>query len=501
MSDYATARGRKRHPGVIASADVSPSVFGNRIGGDLSPLPTGGLLRPVRPEVGPGTAEKSAARDVLTPLRSANPVADARGVDLGRSGVVRRLRIKGSAWRTGLKQTDHVAYDNLVSTGTKENEATGSMVQSYKSVTGDLSVPELTQLKSILERGAPHLIEPRDIAAIGEEISRRSNPVWIAEQQRLAQERGVRQTAREQRLMTQGMTKLGGAGETWQERSAQITAWVKRMKQAEAGETWQTAFTANRMTARQIGNKSTNMGGKFTVRNKFEPENRARDREVNLDRGASGITARTVPGNFFDPSTGRRAKNEKGLHDLSASLLVMDAKKTILSQLKPYKDSIVVFMPAPTEDDMQIFNAVANLKDPDLGEYRKLKSAMTRIKLAQGSDMHTTLYDTSERSTDLARIRYGVTGRTQRSKDEDETVADETDIAARKSNALEYSSILGAGAIQTVNEIVMAYRAHESKLFPMFARWVPDKKHFRVLDQKYADTKFYIGNDGSWNQG
>ena len=205
------------------------------------------------------------------------------------------------------------------------------------------------------------------------------------------------------------------------------------------------------------------------------------------------------PENFYEQATGAAGKNLKGLHALSATLLD-GSKKTIIGQLKPYKNSIVVFMPVPAEDDMQIFHAVSRLRDPDMKRLRTLRSQMTRITLAQGSDMHTRYVDVSKKKEDPASFRYGVTGRVQRGKGEDEVAADEVDIAARRSNALEHSTILGAGAIQKINEIVMAYRAHESELFPVFAEWDGTANRFWVLDGDLKPTKSYIDDKtGSWH--
>jgi hypothetical protein len=412
-------------------------------------------------------------------------------------GVLRRMRITGAAWLKGVPEELHDRYFALVNpAGSTQDEVTGLPVRVYRTSTNDLSIEELIELRDIFAQANAVFVPAKDREAIDAEITKRQTPGWAEEQQRIAEERKSVQSGREQRLLDQGRSKLGGQGETWKERSAQIEAWFATMKRMEADETWATVFAANRMSARQIGVKATNMGGTFTVRNKFAPQDKQRDREVNLDRGLSGIGARGVPENFYDPESKERNKNVLGLHALSASLLVKDNKKPIFSQLKPYKDSVVVFMPVPTEDDMQIFHAVARLKDPDLERYREMKSRFTRIKLAQGSDMHTTLFDVSETSEGPAKIRYGVTGRTQRAKDEEEVAADETDLAARKSNALEHSSILGPGAMQKINEIVMAYRQSESKEFPLYARWDPDQRHFRVITTTMEATNRYITNAG-----
>jgi hypothetical protein len=59
--------------------------------------------------------------------------------------------------------------------------------------------------------------------------------------------------------------------------------------------------------------------------------------------------------------------------------------------------------------------------------------------------------------------------------------ADSADIATRRNNAMEHSTILGAGAKEKVNEVVMAYRHSRSNLFPMITKWDKDKKIFKRM--------------------
>jgi hypothetical protein len=420
------------------------------------------------------------------------------------------MPIRGPAWGKGIQENDRSDFDALVAEPSEVDRATGAVksyykedlktgvpTKQYKGSTFDLELKDLEKLRDILKRGNQTFIGD-DVQKIEQEIKNRKDPAWVAEQKRIKEEREAKQGEREARLLAQGRTALGGAGDTWAERSPEIEAWWKQLQKFEEDETWAAALSSNRISARQIGT-STTMGGSFAVRNKDEPQKPERDRQITLNRGRSGIGERMTPENFYEPASGARRKNEKGLHDLSASLIEMKTKgMTIFGQLKPYKDSIVVFMPVPRERDMQIFDAIAQLRDPDLKRLRTIRSQMTRIKLAQGSDMHTTLFDTSEKSTDPAKIRYGVTGRTQRDKKSDEIKADEIDIRARKTNALEHSSILGAGAIQKINEIVVAYRKHANALFPVFAQWDASDKQFYVLNATGERAGPYIKDDGTW---
>lgn len=409
------------------------------------------------------------------------------------------MLIKGSAWVKGILDGDKERYQRLVATG-DEKMVDDVMTVQYKASTSDLTIEELTELREILGRGKPPWVEALALRQVDDVLRKRQDPVWIREQEEKARQRKERQAATEARLLAQGRAKLGGAGDTWRERKSNIDAWWARTKEAERAETWQSAFTSNRMSARQIGSSQV-MGGEFSVRNKHDRTNESRTRLIRLDRTAAGIVTRLTPANFYNPVDGRSRKDELGLHDLSASLL--DSTKNplnILGQLKPYKDSIVVFMPVPTEDDAQIFNAITSLAEPDEKALGIMRSSFTRMKLAQGSDMHTTLFDVSQRADAPAKIRYGVTGRTQRAKGEDEVMADETDLAARRTNALEHSVILGAGAVQKVNEIVMAYREHASALFPMLAKWDGNAKRFNVLARTtLRPTGAYVTERGEWH--
>lgn len=93
------------------------------------------------------------------------------------------------------------------------------------------------------------------------------------------------------------------------------------------------------------------------------------------------------------------------------------------------------------EDDLKIFAAIANLDDRDEAFLREAKSPMTRLKLAQSSDMGTTLTDVStEGGKD--KFSYGATGTVIRKKGGKAWDASATEIKARSTNALEYTKVL-----------------------------------------------------------
>jgi hypothetical protein len=73
------------------------------------------------------------------------------------------------------------------------------------------------------------------------------------------------------------------------------------------------------------------------------------------------------------------------------------------------------------------------------------------------------------------------------------------EIAARRTNALRYKNILKA-EITKVNEVVMAYRAHESKLFPMFAAWDAGANIFLELKADLSPTGMSITDKGKYRE-
>lgn len=288
----------------------------------------------------------------------------------------------------------------------------------------------------------------------------------------------------------------------WKDLRPLAKQWWADLKRWEATDTFEAAFKDNRMTARQINIGKTARGGEFPVINKAAPEDKLKERNIKLERDVASIKARTKPENFFNRETGKSMKNELGLHDLSASLL--DGKRKISEQLKRYEESVVLFMPVPNEEDLQLFcvlNDISKLelKDKDDNDIREMRSQLTRIKLAQASDMGTKYVDVSnpEDPKSQAKFRYGVTGTIIRQKGGIGLKASEQEIKARRSNALRYKSILES-EITKVNEVVMAYRAHASSTFPMFAIWMEDPKehHFLVVNPDTGGGTGMVVTDG-----
>lgn len=311
-----------------------------------------------------------------------------------------------------------------------------------------------------------------------------SQRVEYIEQKKLKEKEALEAINERERMLGEAaLEKLGDLS------SENIGRWLEQLKKFEAQDSFAIAFQANRMTARQIS--TSGRGGNFNVRS----TKKGKEREIKLARDVPGVKERFIPTNFFNTSdpNAKSKKNEKGLHDLSASLL--DRDRPISEQLKHYEGAIVLFMPLPMEDDLRIFSALTRKLGTGNPEVRKIRSMFTRVKLAQASDMGTSFVDISDPNAKEGKFRYGITGTIIRRKGGIGVAAKESELAARRTNALQYTNILKEG-ITRVNEVVLAYRNHASKDFPMFAEW--DKGGFyNILDtETLTPTGKTLSNDG-----
>ena len=266
-------------------------------------------------------------------------------------------------------------------------------------------------------------------------------------------------------------------GSDWNVLTPLIEQWFADLKAWEGIDTFNAAFQDKRMTCRQVNiDPVTARGGAFDVGG----------RQMTLARDVPGIKARMVPTNYFHPHTVRPRKNELGLHDLRTSLLT-DARP-IKTQLKGYENVLALFVPLPTEDDLYLFDSLNQTakKEPAGAVLMKtLRSQLTRVKLAQASDMGST-FQNAPLPGQPERFRYGLDGTIIGENQRGRAVkigapATAEELFNRKTNALRYKSIL-VNPVTTVNEIALAYRQHASPLFPMFTQWNQAAQHFRVYD-------------------
>jgi hypothetical protein len=285
---------------------------------------------------------------------------------------------------------------------------------------------------------------------------------------------------------------------TWNEVLPTIAKWYDEVKAAERQaavdlDAFHVAFRSNRMTARQINVADTARGGVFKVKH-ADKTSKNPERKIFLDNTVEGIAKRMDKGNFADEAT----RNAQGVHDLSASIL--DGSKEIFKQLKFYTDSVALFMPLPEEKDLRILSALARVKGVREDQLKGAHSLITHPRLAQSSDMGTTFVDTTSGEGGEGSFAYGLTGTVIRKPGDRARKINEADLAARRKGALFYVQVATAG-ITTVNEIVMAYRRHESGIFPMYARWDKAKGHFVVVRANKEPTGMIITNDGHYRKG
>jgi len=378
---------------------------------------------------------------------------------------LQRYLIKKVFWKSGLDAEQIRQLDNILGATTKTEDLTEEQIRGLIGLyeAANIAPGQLKDLKQLLDQKTGKA-----------EVVKEPEPETEEERQK-----------RETRLLKEGMDKLGGQ-KPWAELVPKIIEWWQGFKKNEEKETFNRAFTANRMTARQID--LGGRGGTFQV----DTPDKTPGRFMALARGPKGVEERLKPSNFLSGQ-----ENEKGLHDLSASLL--DGALPIYSQLKHYENSVVLFMPVPEEDDLKIFAALSQLPDRDEEVLRAMGAQMTLLKLAQASDMGTTFADLSEEGGP-DKFRYGHTGTIIRAKGGIGKPATPAEIKARATNALEYKKILTAG-ITIVNEVVMAYRQHASKLFPMYGRWDEQAKVFHVLTKDLKPIGYRVTNDGRLEQG
>ena len=85
-----------------------------------------------------------------------------------------------------------------------------------------------------------------------------------------------------------------------------INTWLKGVKKRENMDTFEIAFKANRMTARQIN--LAGRGGSFQVSKFGQRPNPEKDRTMKLARDVPGILDRMNPENFYNRETGESKK-------------------------------------------------------------------------------------------------------------------------------------------------------------------------------------------------
>jgi hypothetical protein len=333
--------------------------------------------------------------------------------------------------------------------------------------------------------------------------------------------------------------------EEWRLQEYLVKRWLDDFKQWEQRDTFEKAFSHNRMTIRGMGveakhreavNKQLTSKGtpkaadyvRGAIGTFSRPESNIKDMRIYY--GIKGIQERANPENFqpeevpktppkrdfskkVDPNArpfGWSKKYWLGLHDLSASLLRGDWP--IPDQQKYYSNSTWVFMPVPKEEDLVLFNSLnfASRQPGASAEFRKyvrmIASQITRIAAAQAEDMHTTYVDTGGLHSlypKQGKIKYGLGGYPVGGWNEDPSLrrsATAEEIAQRKLNALSYKTMLNECVRGRVNEIVMKYRCHGDgrTAFPMFATQATKDSDYVVIDKETVrPTSMRIRTNGT----
>lgn len=243
-----------------------------------------------------------------------------------------------------------------------------------------------------------------------------------------------------------------------------VAAWFADIKDWESKDTFETAFAEGRMTARDVPKKGSIKT--FPVKafelqkdGAIKPLLKKTEIKVNVNSSLDGIWDRVEAKNFLE-----KLKNEKGLHDLSAVLLKPEV--AISKQVFGVSEDVAtVFAPLPYEDDLIIFDAVAELAKSDITsglywDYVKIRAEFTRIKYGQDSDMSSG-FAVLVTSDAKIKVRYGLASIMG-------GVVSSALLQQRHLNALQYhKKILESKKLGENNEVIIAYRSHAGP-FPMY---------------------------------
>jgi len=223
--------------------------------------------------------------------------------------------------------------------------------------------------------------------------------------------------------------------------------WLEALKQWEADETFERAFSENRMCLRAAPvDPSAQKKQSYTP----APNSVKKPDDVTIRAAVGHIPLYQKPENFLT-----KQKNALGLHDVSAVL--MTSEKNITEQVFPKVGRQPVFIPIPYEKDLLLLHGIEHLaKEKKAGPiydfYKNARARITRIKYGSDDDMKTTFLKVVG---DDKRVHY-------RYGDAHETggpVAAHV-LQERRQNALFYNSRVLTGKITDNNEVTVKIRQH-----------------------------------------
>jgi hypothetical protein len=227
-----------------------------------------------------------------------------------------------------------------------------------------------------------------------------------------------------------------------------LKAWFDSLKAWEAQETFERAFSENRMCARMA--PSDGIGSSATQsKDTFGPRGKVGTVTLRYHIGATPLYQE--PANF---AAGASRKNELGLHDVSAVLL--DSRRSISSQLFSKVGRQPIFIPIPHEEDLQLLYQIeqvakADRVGPIYDFYVWARARITRIKYGADEDMKTGFYEYSDAKG--THYRYG-------DAREGGAKLDTSLLQQRRVNALQYKSKVLTGKMTDNNEVTLKIRHH-----------------------------------------
>jgi hypothetical protein len=293
---------------------------------------------------------------------------------------------------------------------------------------------------------------------------------------------------------------------------AMTKRWWGAYKAWEAGDSFLTAFTEERLAVTQRPWKMKSVPGKDVNLNATPQANQQGPKmthgtNLQYRTDVASFKQRLDPANFKrspvegNPTQVRRMKYELGLHDMSASLL--DPTKATISEQLRWKfkgqgkglEWAVVLMPLPKVEDLAVLAllryAAKPLKDKVPTFYRAvsfMKNRMSRVKFAQESDMGATFLE--QGSAQDPHLRYGATDfqveKNNAGIEVSRYVAGISQL--RRAKAREYNTILARQRERggASNEIVVAFRQHASPRFPIIGIPCDDGTWYQVQDEQSA---------------
>lgn len=261
-----------------------------------------------------------------------------------------------------------------------------------------------------------------------------------------------------------------------------LRAWFNSFKSWEAEETFDRAFSENRMCARMAPSDSAAVGVTQT-KDTFGPGGKVGTVTLRYHIGATPLHQDAA--NF---AAGASKKNELGLHDVSAVLL--NSSRPISSQLFSKVGRQPIFVPIPQEEDLQLLYQIEQVakvdrQGPIYDFYVWARARITRIKYGSDEDMKTGFYEYTDHKG--KHYRYG-------DAREGGVKVDADLLRERRVNALQYKSKVLTGKIADNNEVTLKIRHHAGG-FPWAA--VPGPIGPPKFPFKVEKNEFLVATIGS----